>query len=133
MQYVIPQEIKAYCSNFLHNLERVRDKRHAHLCFCSFSCLVEKMMITFEKKSHTEQASNAKIIKTVIKIKFYAIFYPWEQLLFARLFQGLRKALLVHSLSGPVFTYCTKIHPRNTSGLTSLLNYSGTSKESCCY
>ena len=103
MQYVIPQEKKTYCSNFLHNLERVRDERHAHLCFCSFSCLVAKMMITFEKKSHTKQASNAKIIKNCYKNQILCYFYPWEQLLFARLFQGLRKALLVHSLSGPVF------------------------------
>ena len=100
MQYVIPQEIKAYCSNFLHNLERVRDERHAHLCFCSFSCLVDKITITLEKKSHTEQALNAKIIKNCYKNQILRYFLPlWEQLLFARLFQGLRKALLVHSLS----------------------------------
>ncbi len=76
MQYVIPQEIKACCSNFLHNLERVRDERHAHLCFCSFSCLVDKMMITFEKKSHTEQASNAKIIKNCYKNQILRYFLP---------------------------------------------------------
>ena len=75
MQYVIPQEIKAYCSNFLHNLERVRDERHGHLCFCSFSCLVDKNDDhTFEKKSHTEQASNAKIIKNCYKNQILRYF-----------------------------------------------------------
>ncbi len=60
------------------------------------------MMITFEKKSHTEQSSNAKIIKNCYKNQILRYFLPLgEQLLFARLFQGLRKALLVHSLSGP--------------------------------
>ncbi len=55
------------------------------------------------RKNHTQNKHQMlKSLKTVVKIKFYAIFYPWEQLLFARLFQGLRKALLVHSLSGPL-------------------------------
>ena len=73
MQYVTPQEMKAYWSNFLHNLERVRDENHVHLCFCSFLCLVDKWWLPLWKKSH-RKSINAKIIKNW----FYAIFYPWE-------------------------------------------------------
>ncbi len=48
---------------------------HAHLCFCSFSCLVAKIMITL-KKSHTKQTSNAIIIKNCCKNQILRYFLP---------------------------------------------------------
>ncbi len=42
--------------------------------FVHFHVWLTKMMITFEKKSHTEQASNAKIIKNCYKNQILRYF-----------------------------------------------------------
>ncbi len=78
--------------------------------------LVDKILC---EKNHTHNKHQMlKSVKSVRKIKFYATFYPWERLFFVRLFQSLRIALFVHSLSGQIeFLYSNA--PRITSGLTS--------------
>ena len=82
--------------------------------------LVAKMMITFEKKSHTKQTPNAKIIKTVLNSTLF--FTPGNSCCLldsSRACCG-KPFLFTHFLVLFLTIECTEILPPTTFSLTSL-------------